>query len=149
MSDYISPAERDGCWLCDGCGEIETHKPDGHTAVTVGCPVCVENDHGWLREKAEAERDALAAHAERLGVLWRALLNSGDGRDGAAIDFQDAFNDKPKTSLTQRDTRVTLAASKAAVLELALLLEADPFAKPLRPQDLREISAAMPGEANP
>lgn len=60
-----NPMEREGCWLCAGSGEIETRKADqSYDEVTVGCPVCVQNDEQWEREKVERERDALAAHVE-------------------------------------------------------------------------------------
>lgn len=55
----IDPMEREGCWLCDGVGAIETFRADG-SEETAGCPVCVENDLQWWREKAERGRDLLA-----------------------------------------------------------------------------------------
>lgn len=62
----INPMEREGCWLCAGSGEIETRiAGQNYKDVTVGCPVCVQNDEQWLREKAERERDELAAHVEK------------------------------------------------------------------------------------
>lgn len=70
MDNPVDPALRGGCWLCDGCGEIETdyfdQQEQGTLTATVGCPVCVDNDQSWLRLQVEKERDTLAADREAL-----------------------------------------------------------------------------------
>ncbi|MGM0784630.1 MAG: hypothetical protein ACQEUM_10990 [Pseudomonadota bacterium] len=48
----------DECWLCDGCGEVETHKADG-TPITVGCPACVQRDRDALIQRLRIENQQL------------------------------------------------------------------------------------------
>ncbi|MBD3896591.1 hypothetical protein IEI94_12090 [Halomonas sp. ML-15] len=50
-ADAVSEsALEEECWLCDGCGEVETFKPDG-SPITVGCPACVQRDRDAIIER--------------------------------------------------------------------------------------------------
>ncbi|WP_136066425.1 hypothetical protein [Modicisalibacter radicis] len=57
------------CWLCDGCGEVETYKADG-APITVGCPACVQRDRDHLIAKLTVDnirlRYAFARTASRV-----------------------------------------------------------------------------------
>lgn len=74
----INPMEREGCWLCDDCGEVETHRASDDAPMTVGCPVCIQNDQEWMRERVEAERDALACTMSEIGQLAPANYQDRD-----------------------------------------------------------------------
>lgn len=68
------------CWLCDGCGEVETYKADG-TPVTVGCPACVQRDHEALRRRVEIERDEVEAELRKARADHReAIYYLGEAR---------------------------------------------------------------------
>ncbi|SDJ89491.1 dATP/dGTP pyrophosphohydrolase domain-containing protein [Billgrantia gudaonensis] len=95
----VNPMEREGCWLCDGCGEVETHRASDDKPETVGCPVCVENDQAWMREKAEAERGALAADNRHLRSVIRSM--SQVTNLGAAIEIANlALREAPADTVT-------------------------------------------------
>lgn len=51
------------CWLCDGCGEVETTQADG-TPVTVGCPACVQRDRDVIIRRLRLDNTRLT-HAFR------------------------------------------------------------------------------------
>ncbi|TFH86969.1 hypothetical protein EQG41_08945 [Billgrantia azerbaijanica] len=51
------PADEE-CWLCDGCGEVETFKADG-TPITVGCPACVQRDRDAIIQRLRTENRQL------------------------------------------------------------------------------------------
>lgn len=80
-----NPREREDCWLCAGSGEIETRKADeSYEDVTVGCPVCVQNDLEWERDNALREKEDLE---RQVASLTGALITEGrllDPRDVAA-----------------------------------------------------------------
>lgn len=129
-----NPTEREGCWLCAGSGEIETRiAGQNYKDVTVGCPVCVQNDEQWLREKAERERDELKsllgdqtaahaktieraraaeAHVEHLFETWSGIVDKGSCY--SPVELEEAmcavFADGPPVSLARHVDQVVADA---------------------------------------
>lgn len=70
MVGAINPMERDGCWLCDGCGEVETYRASDDTPMTVGCPVCVQNDLEWRLLNKQARHDKLRDALQEMVITF-------------------------------------------------------------------------------
>lgn len=135
ITQAIHPLDREGCWLCAGGGEIETYRASDDRQVTVGCPVCVQNDLGFMRQAAEtarddlagelmlvrADRDALAAWLEEcLSAMRHAseFLDESDKDAALALHRMNSLSSRSRgsdASLTARDARM----KSEAVEELA------------------------------
>ncbi|XKE46029.1 hypothetical protein LG302_02580 [Halomonas organivorans] len=53
------PEPEPECWLCDGCGEVETYRASDDQPVTVGCPACVQRDRDAVIKHLRTENDGL------------------------------------------------------------------------------------------
>ena len=65
------------------------------------------------RRAAERDRDALAAHVERLNTILfdtYAAIDAGDVHALPYDEYRDACNDEPQASLASRDARVKAEA---------------------------------------
>lgn len=107
-NEAIHPMEREGCWLCDGCGEVETHKASDDQRVAVGCPACIQNDLSWKLQAAETERDELAAWKDDMVTTLDAPVSP----ERRYVHARTVASSAPSASLARRDARM-----KAEVLE--------------------------------
>ena len=114
-NEVINPMEREGCWLCDGCGEVETHKASDDMPVTVGCPVCIQNDLTWKLQASRLKHDARASLAEDrrkfiVNGVYAGQISLPDEIDTAAHKTYSECNLEPEYATAAHDARIKAAA---------------------------------------